>query len=304
MGWPELHELARRQAGRLRIDQAPACGVGVSTLQRRGRLEVWRRPQPGVVELPGAPAGWLGDAWAAVLSAGPGAMVAGLAAAHLHGLFDRAPLEIVVAADRNPRLRGNVRVRRSSTLIDSDVAQIDGLAVTNLERTIRDVAAWHGIDSGVGLFLDAVQQRRTTSRRLRRRLALPGPLAGSGGLREACDLAESGIESSFEALIPPMLARAGLPPMQSQVPVQVGRRTLHLDFGWPDIGVAVECVGLRPHNSRLALRRDVRRMNALDDVKTWKIIWVEWTDLFAGRDDLVARLVDARRQRARDHRAS
>ncbi|MDP8978094.1 MAG: type IV toxin-antitoxin system AbiEi family antitoxin domain-containing protein, partial [Actinomycetota bacterium] len=85
--WTALDELAARQHGAFRLDQAAALGLSADTVRQRALREGWRRPHVGVFVLPGVPPGpWLA-ASAAVLAAGPRALLAGRTAAWLWELW-------------------------------------------------------------------------------------------------------------------------------------------------------------------------------------------------------------------------
>lgn len=293
MGWPELIGATADRGGVLATRRAPDHGISQRALQRRSASERWPHPQPGVVALPGVRLDFATHARAAVEAGGDRTLVGGRAALHLAGVGDEpSHVDVVVPHARDVRLREPVRRRRSRTLLQSDAMSIDGIALTTVARSLYDVAAWESADAAIGLLLEACQKRRTNAAEIRARGDLRTPIRGRSALLEACNLVDAGIQSAFEARILPVLQKAGFPAPVPQAAVRTGGRTLHVDFGWPDRHVGIECLGLRYHNDRVAMRRDVARMNALGDVR-WRIVWVEWDALLRQPDEVVSRVAAA-----------
>src|SRR5436309_708253 len=79
---------------------------------------------------------------AAVLAAGPGAVLSHRSAAALHGIrrTDRANVE-VTAAGRSPRKRAGIDIHRSTTLTAADTTIVNGIPCTTVARTFLDLAA-------------------------------------------------------------------------------------------------------------------------------------------------------------------
>lgn len=288
MGWSELYDDAATRGGVVAVSSAPAFGIARRRLDRRAADERWQRPQKGVVALPGSRLDLVAQAHAALLAAGERSLVAGHAALHLWGVCDApAWIDVVVPVDRDVVLRPPARCRRSRTLLEVDAAVVHGIRCTTARRSLLDVAAWHGATAATPLLLDACQRRVATAAAVRERAGLRSPIRGRGDLVRTCDLVDLGIASAFEARVLPLLCHAGLPPPVPQAAVDVGGRTLHVDFGWPGRRVGVECLGLRFHNDRRALRTDVRRMNAFDAIG-WSIVWVEWEGVLHEPERIVA----------------
>lgn len=141
--------------------------------------------------------------WVAVLAAGPGAVLAGIAAARaggLRGVWRRDAIDVLVPGDRHgPNLRRRlplgmpgVRVRRTALLPSSDLqrARPDR---TSMARSVVDAAQWAGTpDEGRVIVAAACQQRLATPREIlavvhrlprakRRRLVTQTALDAAGG---------------------------------------------------------------------------------------------------------------------------
>ncbi len=288
-------ELGRQQDGVVHVDQLADLDVAARTVRDRVVREGLLRPQHGVVCLPGAEDHHRMHARAALLAGGPRTLLAGRSVLHLAGVLPQAPttIDVLVPYDRAPVLRPPARVRRSRTLLASDASSLAGLATTTVERALLDIAAWEADPADVvDLVLDAVQQRATTPDRILRRLEQRAPIRGRGRVREAALLARDGIASALERRVLPLLRSVGIDPPVPQCPVRTPVGTLHLDFGWPLHRVGIECLGLRFHNDRVALRRDVGRMNALRHCG-WTIVWVEWDAVLHRPEAVVAEVLAA-----------
>lgn len=109
-----LDRLAAQQAGTLARSQVIADGRTRKWLECRVRSGRWQRVLPGVYLTHAGPLGWRTRAWAAVLYAGPGAALAGTAAAFELGIRRRVPDVVEVAVPDGRRVRDQpwVRVRR------------------------------------------------------------------------------------------------------------------------------------------------------------------------------------------------
>jgi hypothetical protein len=110
----ELLAVAEQQAGLLHYDQLAEHGV--TRWQLRGRLGTeWRLVLPRVVTVAPGPLDDRQRLVAALLYAGPGAMITGAAAARWHGITSATQplIAIEVPHSRRPRGGGFVDVRRT-----------------------------------------------------------------------------------------------------------------------------------------------------------------------------------------------
>src|SRR5262245_50049475 len=110
-----LAELAQLQRGIITAAQAQAAGISPTVVKARIRQRHWQRIYPGVYasfsgELPRE-----ASLWAAVLDAGPGAMLSYGTAAELDGLSDgqQDSIHMTIPGLRKVRQRAGVVVHRS-----------------------------------------------------------------------------------------------------------------------------------------------------------------------------------------------
>lgn len=236
---------------------------------------------------------------AAWLWSGRTAVIAGAAAAALHGadwVPQDVPVELVCANNRPP---AGVLTRRYA-LMDGETQTIDGLPVTTAERTAFDVGRGGAIRSAV-VRLDALA--RATGFKADDVLRLAHRHPGSPGLRRletALELVDAGAQSPRETYLRLLLMDAGFPRPQTQIPVPGadGMPIAYLDMGWEDCMVAVEYDGDQHRSDRRQYVKDIRRLEMLERMG-WIVVRVVAEDRPAGivrrvRQALAASSVNSR----------
>lgn len=188
-----------------------------------------------------------------------GGVVAGLAAAAMHGarwIADDVPIELIWANPRPPR----GIVTRRDRLGPKECQLMAGLPVTTPERTAFDVGRLIGGDRAVA-HLDALGNvtrfdRMAVAELARRHSGSPGV----PHLRAALGLHDAGAESPRETWLRLVLISAGFPRPQTQIPVfdDFGDPRYFLDLGWEDVLIAVEYDGDH-HRERVRFGRDIVR---------------------------------------------
>jgi hypothetical protein len=159
-------ELLRRQCGVITRAQARAAGRTPYEVDRLVTVRRWVPVLPRVYRAADHPDEPAARVWAAVLWAGEGAVLSGLAAAWWHGLaptvaVDRAaregvgesaertvgPVTVTVPRRRAPRSRAGVTVRRRD-LDPRDRGYVRGLGVTGRELSVLEAAVELGAAGG------------------------------------------------------------------------------------------------------------------------------------------------------------
>ncbi|UXA09329.1 DUF559 domain-containing protein [Mycobacterium sp. SMC-2] len=210
---------------------------------------------------------------AAWLWSGRRGVVAGLAAAALHGstwIDDDEPVELVWRNQHAPRgvITRNWRVE------PDEVTKVAGLPVTTAARTAYDLARHLPRDQAVAR-LDALMRARPYSVEAVLLLASRNPRArGLRRLRAALPLVDPGAASPKETWLRLLLIDAGMPVPESQIPVSEGWRLVGvLDMGWERYKVAVEYDGDHHRTDRRQYARDQWRSRKLDELG-WIVIRV------------------------------
>ena len=158
----DLAEMCDRQAGVLTIAAAYRA-LGAPAVRWRLESDRWRRVGRGVIVAQTGPLSEEQRLWAAVLSAGDGAVLAGLTAAKLDGLsgFVDRRIHLLIPVTRQVRKElPDVAVHRSGQLGCADVHPLRRPPRTRLARSLVDAVAWAATDRLARAILAAgVQQR-------------------------------------------------------------------------------------------------------------------------------------------------
>lgn len=236
-----LHETAGKV---VRAAELEELGMSRSSIYRRCLPGgPWRRILPGVVLLlpcePDAPQ----RIEAALLRAGPDAMVTGLWAARLHGL-NQIPepdqIHLLVPEKREVSSVGFMVVERTTRLPQAVVRS--GVPVAPAYRAVLDAARRiRDFDAVRSLLAESVQRRRCTLEQLSRELSR-GSQRGSALPRRALIALLAGTQSIAEADAWEICKRTGLPEAEWNVVVTTGTGEFvaRPDAWWDEVAFAWE----------------------------------------------------------------
>jgi very-short-patch-repair endonuclease len=287
-------ELAARQHAVVGRQQILAAGMSPATLKRRvaeRRLEPLLR---GVYVIPGAPPSWQQRLLGACIAAGPVAAASHRAAGRLWGLLDgEQPLEVTVPHPRAPRIR-HVAIHRSTDLLAEHVTRRRDIPVTNPLRTMVDLGHVLGpdeVEDALDRGLIAKRFSLVAVEQVLDQLARCGR-SGCGVLRRVLDeraLGDQRPDGLLEARMARVLQEARLPPASFQHVVRDvdGRFVAKVDFGYPDVRLAIEVDGWAFHGSREAFQDDRERQNRLATAG-WTVLRFTWHDVVRRPTDVAA----------------
>jgi very-short-patch-repair endonuclease len=249
-----LAEMGREQHGVVSRAELLDTGMTADAIDWRVRSGVLLLEYPGVYRVghraPSREARYL----AAVKACGPGAVLSGRAAAHLHALIKGPPPPPEVTSPTERRIEG-ILTRRSRTLDPRDVTEIHNIPTTTVARTLVDLAAVLSPDALARACHEAGILHGTTPAHveavLKRRPNSPGAAALRAILHGDVHVTLSKLERRFLK----QLKAAGLPLPETNRPAG-GRR---VDARWPAHRLTVEVDGYRYHRSRHAWEQDRRR---------------------------------------------
>ena len=276
---------AAEQHGVVARDHIAAAGISDDALHRRTAAGALVRCRPRVFRAAGAPVTWRSDLLAAVLWAGDGALASHRSAAVLWQLdgWEPGALELTVPGTRAPRGQKGVRVHRARGLDPGDCAEIDGIPVTDVARTIihlasflRPAALASGLDSALVQGLtraDLVLDRLDALGRRGRRGA---PLLVA--LLAARMDGQRAPTNRFEARLESLLVRAGLPTLERQCEIALDHRVVRPDLAYPELQIAIEADSYRWHGGRSAWEHDLARRTELA-AAGWLVLHFSWRDL-------------------------
>lgn len=245
--------VASRQAGRVTRAQLIRLGVTNDVTRRWVESGYLIRVLPKVYAVGHRTPSPEAELWAAVLYAGPGAMLSHASAARWRGLIDHAPRLINVSTPRNARPLPGIDLHPRRRGLRRELHR--GLPVTSIAVTMVDLAATGG---------PRVLQRALGQLDFQRLLDVASLLAecrfgrpGSAALRAAIaeydprrKYANGRLEQDFLELC----RRWGLPlPL-----VNAHVHDIRCDAYWPAQGVVVELDGDGNHSSPAQRRRDRR----------------------------------------------
>jgi hypothetical protein len=221
---------------------------------------------------------------AAWLWSGRRGILAGLAAAALHGSCWIDEDEAVELVWRNPRPPTGIITRNCRVDID-EVTRVAGLPVTTPARTAFDLGRQLTAADAMAR-LDALM--RATPFSTDAVLILTTRYAGARGVRQLRTLLpriDPGASSPKETWLRMLLIDAGLPTPETQIPVVVQYRTVALlDMGWERFKVAVEYDGDQHRTNRRQYVRDLRRLKELAELG-----WIVIRAIAEDRPDQVVR---------------
>jgi hypothetical protein len=263
--------LVRQQCGVICRRQALDRGLTDVDIERRLRRREWARIHPGVYVHHTGPPTWEQRAWAAVLFYWPAAL-AGHSALAMHNVrgYERregSPIEVSVDRDRRVVRQLGIVVRQNARFDTLCVMQLDPPR-QRVEHALLGVASGkRGLDQSVGVLADAVQQGRTTSRRLLDALDERPRLRHRALLRMVLVDVQSGVHSVLEHRYLKDVERAhGLPVGTRQRRVDIDSSVTYRDVDYLDFGSTVELDGRIGHSDVTDqwadLERDVVTMTA------------------------------------------
>jgi very-short-patch-repair endonuclease len=246
-----VRRAAERQHGHITGGQLAYLGIAPSTIHTWKQNGYLVEVLPKVYAVGHVAASREADLWAAILYAGPGAMLSHGTAAHWRGVINFAPAGIEVSTPRKIKSTAGVRVYGRRGIARAEWKR---LPVTPIPNTLVDLAATSDIkvvrralavlDFRHELDVDAVEAickpGRPGSRRLRQALQIHQPeLAATNG--------------TFEERFLEFCEHWELPTPRFNVPLH----GILVDAYWPATRLAVELDGNDNHRTRAQLHRDM-----------------------------------------------
>jgi predicted transcriptional regulator of viral defense system len=268
--------IAQSQSGAVSRQQLLDSGLKSQTIFRRLESGRWQQLHRGVYAAFTGPVPretWL---WAALLRAGPGAVLSHLTAAELHGLIDHPgeSIYVTVPSTRRITMRGIV-VRMSSRIAEATHPGREPPRTT-VEETVFDlIELAQTFDDACGWITRAVGRRLTTAERLSAALKLRKKMRWRATLDDFLAAAGDGIHSVLEYRYLRDVERAhGLPRSRHQVRMAIEGKTVYRDAYYEEYRLAVELDGRLAHpedERRRDRHRDIKA--GMDDILTARYDW-------------------------------
>lgn len=203
------------------------------------------------------------SAFAAWLWTGQASIIAGRAAAALHGakwIDADTPIELI--GEHRRRQRGVVI--REERISDDEIMYIGGLPVTTLARTALDLGRYLSRDDSVS-HLDALAA--STDLAVPDAVALAARYPRARGIRLALialDLVDGGSQSPKETWLRLLLIDAGLPRPRTQIEVREGRNVAFIDMGYDEPRVGLDYEGKHHSTQRGQYVHDIGRAGLIE----------------------------------------
>jgi very-short-patch-repair endonuclease len=194
-------EDARRQAGVITYQQALRSGLSADNIQSLLEHGVWQRLHRGIYATFSGPVSRPAMIWAALLAAGPGAVLSHESAAEAAGLLDEPArrIHVTIPAPRHVKAPIEGVVIHRSTRIATSRHPVRQPPQTRVEETVLDLAdASRTLDAAVAWLGAACARRRTTPTRIADALAGRKKIRWRRELTAALADIESGAHSPLE----------------------------------------------------------------------------------------------------------
>ncbi len=278
---PILRELTAQQCGILTTEQLVGAGLTKSAIAEHLRAGRWQRMHRGVYATFSGEPGRQAVLWAAVLSAGPGAMLSYQTAAELAGLTDKPSdlVHVTVPVERRPSKAPGIVIHYSARAIRArHPARLP--PQTRVEETILDLAAAaRSTDDACAWVFRGLQRRKTTQSKLAHAVGLRARMRWRTELGELLTLDAAGLHSILERRYHKDVERPhGLPPGERQRRYRRSDHNEYRDVFYAAYLTAVELDGRLAHPNE-ARWSDIRRDNAAtaDGVVTLRYGYLDLT---------------------------
>jgi len=278
-----LRYLAGNQSGVVSRPQALRAGLTVDMIKFKVRSGRWRQIHPGVYATFTGMPGRSALLWAAVLSAGPGAVLSHQTAAELQGLADKPDesIHVTVPRERHVLPAEGISLHRSARAV---AAMLGGSYPprTRVEETVLDLTqSAKTFDDVCGWVTRAIARELTDETRLHTAMSARTKLRWRPDLRELVAAAASGDHSVLEFRYHRDVERAhGLPESARQVPFTTpGGRRGRRDRVYEPFGVVIELDGRLAHQPEDQWKDKTRdNAAAADGKQTLRYGWsqVKW----------------------------
>jgi predicted transcriptional regulator of viral defense system len=246
-------QIAASQHGVITHRQLLGAGLKATGVKRRVAKGALHRVHRGVYRVghraPSLEAHYL----AAVLACGDGAVLSGLAAAHLFGLVRGKAAAAEVTAPGHKRVPG---IRTSRVALDRrDVSVYRGIPITTVPRTLVDLAARLGSEELARACHQADVLHHVSAPAVEAALGRRPNVRGAAKLRSVLRGETPILLSRLESAFLTQLKRARLP-----LPRTNRKKDAHyVDCRWPERKLTVELDSYRYHRTRHAWEKDRRR---------------------------------------------
>jgi hypothetical protein len=295
-------DIAAHQHSHITRPQLREAGLTDEMIDGRAAAGLLIGVHRGVFRYAGAPLTWAGRAMAGVLASPDGALISHLCAAHLWGLDGfRSPgiIDVTVDFHSKNRTRPGLRVHESKAFHLRGATTRKGIPCTGIARTLLDICAAVDNDYDALRALDSARRRHLVSwDELWRCLVLHAARGRNGIARYRRILVKRHgkrvPDMDIAAMTLELLLDAGLPEPESEV--WAVPHPYRIDLAYPELKIAIECIGKEGHLNDVAFEYDPVRRNALL-LDGWIVLEVTWRRLTEEPAEVVREVREALRLR-------
>jgi Transcriptional regulator, AbiEi antitoxin len=248
-----LPELLDFQAQVVSRSQVLGCGVSGNAVSRKTKSGAWQRLQRGTYATFSGVPPREARLWAAVLRAGPGAVLSHETAAEVHGLVDKPSkvIHVTVQASLDPARYGKIPgvvIHRSRRVVSQPLPPWQ-LPRTPVAETVLDlVAASKSFDDAYSWLSRATGRRLTSAGMIKEALAARKRMRWREWLGEALDDVADGVMFPLELRYVRDVERAhGLPAARRQARRELASGVRYLDNFYEAYRLCVELDGRSSH---------------------------------------------------------
>jgi very-short-patch-repair endonuclease len=279
---PRVISLARRQHGIVASPQLAAAGVTPRWVERRVQRGWLRRLHRGVY-LVGPLESPHSLATAAILAAGPGAVVSHYPAAVLHDIRPprEGPIDITIPG-RKARSRPGLIIHRNA-LDPNDITRRHGIPVTSPARTLLDLAATEPTPELDRALNQARIARLVSDPSLNEQFSRYRSHRGTAALRKATRAETGFTRSKAERRTRALIRKARLPEPETNQHIE----GYEVDLVWRTERLIAEFDSWTFHSERSSFENDRRRDQHLV-AKGWRVIRITWRQLLDEPEAVVA----------------
>ena len=273
---------ARGQQGVVSWDQIERTGLGVGWVRNRVRSGWLRRLHRGVY-LVGPLESPHSLATAAVLAAGPGAVVSHYPAAVLHDI--RPPREgaiDITIPGRKARSRPGLIIHRT-TLHPSDITRRHGIPVTTPARTLLDLAATQPTPELERALNQARIARLVSDPSLNEQFSRYPHHRGTAALKQATRAETGFTRSKAERRTRALIRKARLPEPETNQHIE----GYEVDLVWRTQRLIAEFDSWTFHSERSSFENDRRKDQRLV-ARGWRVIRITWRQLLDEPEAVIA----------------
>ncbi|MFR9729579.1 hypothetical protein ACL03H_10145 [Saccharopolyspora sp. MS10] len=284
------------------VTELERMGVSQSTSYRRARADgPWTRLLPGIIlAAPGLPN--TDDLiTAALLRAGPTAMITGMHGARLHGLTtadDSAPIHVLIPHGK--RIQGSERIKFERTTRLPEAVTEDGIPLAPPTRAVMDAArTWQPRETIAALLIEAMQRVPGCTAKALVREMDRGNRRGTGLPREILAAMTADVRSAAELHALELIKNSDLPDPAWNIPVFSSRgEYIGLPDAWfDDVGLAVEFDSVAFHFSKADYAATIKR-NTRYAVHGISVLQILPSDLLNNPDQVITSIRRALRAAA------